>query len=414
MEQTTEEQHSRLYIRLFMRIMILVLVILLLKYAMPTLLSLFAPFIAALILAWMLNPLVSLIHKKLHLPRRLVAIVVVVLVFAGLAALMSWVVALVVGEAVSLAKNYQTYWAYVTSTMDYLYVQFSWLMEIFPDIKDFDLMGSLYSWIQNISKDFLDSPYANAATFASAVSNAIVGVLAFVIATYFMTAEYRVLGGLVEKYFGNRIYGYARLLKNSTQSALWRYLRAHFLLAFMAFVVMFTALVIYGQPYAFLIALFLAFIDFLPIVGAITFLVPWSIVEYISGDFMKAIFLLVLAISYFVLRKIVEPKVFGSQMGLHPLVALISIYLGLQWGGILGVILMPILVMVCISVYNTHIFDNSLKDFRDVLRIMGGYIHRKDDDATIVLEEAVVDETVTVRLEDGHMAEDDSWVDDDG
>ncbi|MDR2736414.1 MAG: sporulation integral membrane protein YtvI [Gracilibacteraceae bacterium] len=378
MAEPVQERHKHLYIRLLLRIVLFVLVCLFLVYVLPSLLSLFAPFLAAFVVALVLNPLVTWIHRKTRLPRRLAALVLVVLVFAGLAALVSWGVYIFVGEMVSLAKDYQTAWAYLSSAFDYLYTQFTVVFEIFPQIKDFSLMDSLYDWIQRLSQTFLDSPYSNIATFSSKVGNAVVVGIIFMIAAYIFTAEYRAISDLMERYFGNRIYGYMRLLKNSTQSALWRYLRAQLLLALLAFVVMFVALLIYGQPYAFLIALSLGFVDLLPIVGTVIILVPWAIVEYVGGDVIKGIFLLALGGGFFVLRRFVEPKVLGSQTGLHPLVALGSVYLGFKMAGVLGAIFGPVVIMVAISINNTHVFDNTIKDFKDVLRHMARFLHRED------------------------------------
>ena len=41
-------------------------------------------------------------------------------------------------------------------------------------------------------------------------------------------------------------------------------------------------------------------------------------------------------------RNVVEPKLVGSQMGLHPLVTLISMFLGLQLFGLAGLFGFPI------------------------------------------------------------------------
>ena len=392
MTEPVQESRDRLYIRLFLRLALLVVLLLFMVYALPPLLSLLAPFLAAFLVAVILNPPVTWLHDRLKLPRTLVALVLVVLLFAGVAALISWGVYIAVNEAVSLAKNYSGILDSVRGVMAYFYEQIAWILDIFPKFgegfAEFNIMDSVYTWIQTVSEDFLASPYSSMADITAAVSNAIVGVIIFLIAAFFLTVEYRAIGNLMERYFGDRVYGYMRLLKNSTQSALWRYLKAQLLLALLAFVVMFTALLIYGQiyeqKYVLLIALSLAFIDFLPIVGAVAVLIPWALVEFfgLAGEpnYIKAVFLLILAVGFFVLRKVVEPKILGSQTGLHPLVALASIYVGLQLGGVLGAILGPVIVMVIISIYNTQIFDNTIKDVKCAMRDVTDLLHRGEDD----------------------------------
>ena len=360
------EPKSRLYMRLLLRAVFFVGLLLFVVYALPRLLALFAPFIAGFLVALGLNPLVSWFHRKVGLPRSVSAFVLVLLVFAGVAALLSWGVYTAVNEIRSAAGNYQAIWNYVVGAFDYLSVQFAWILDMFPLFEGFDLETAVFDWISNLSMSILNSSSFDMAGIAGSVSSAIVGALVFLMGAYFITAEYRIIADLMEKYFGDRVYGYIRLMKNSTQSALWKYLRAQLLLALLAFVVMFVALLIYGQPYAFLLAFVISVFDFLPILGAGVVLVPWGIVEAIQGDVVKAVFLFALSGGFFVLRRMVEPKILGSQTGLHPIVALASIYLGFRVGGVLGAILGPLIVMIAISIYKTHIFDNTLRDIRDV------------------------------------------------
>jgi sporulation integral membrane protein YtvI len=381
MDNLIQEKRSRLYTRLVLRIVLWVLGILLLRFAGPPLLSLLAPFLAAFLVALALNPLVSKIRRKWGLPRRLIAFVLVILVFLILAALISWAVYIVVREVRLLSMDFQAIWASVEAGLASLYTTFAWVLDFFPTLKDINVMETLNQWLQSLSQEFLDSPGAGFAGVWAVTAKAgkvLLGVLIFMMAAYCITAEYPTIARLMEKYLGNRIYGYVRLLKNTTQSALWKYFKAQLLLALLAFTIMFVALVIYGQSYAFLIALLLAFFDFLPLLGTGIILVPWALVAATyGGDIVKAIFLLALSGGFFLIRRLVEPKILGSQTGLHPLVALLSIYIGLVKWGIWGAICAPLVVMVAVRVYNTRIFDHTIRDIRAVLQDVGGLFHRR-------------------------------------
>jgi len=50
-------------------------------------------------------------------------------------------------------------------------------------------------------------------------------------------------------------------------------------------------------------------------------------------------------------RQLIEPRILSRSIGLHPLVTLLSLYLGFKLLGIWGIIAGPFLVIVSKSVY---------------------------------------------------------------
>ena len=49
------------------------------------------------------------------------------------------------------------------------------------------------------------------------------------------------------------------------------------------------------------------------------------------------------------MRNSLEPKIVGKQVGLHPLVTLIAMFLGLELGGLIGMILVPMGVIILVN-----------------------------------------------------------------
>jgi sporulation integral membrane protein YtvI len=393
MNRPIKDPRSQLYERLVLRGVLWVLCILFVIFVLPTLISYFIPFIAAFLFAWMLNPLVNLTHRKTGLPRRFASAVLVTLVFLVLATALVWCIYLIADEAFKLAANYHEIWDAAIDAISSIYADFPMLEDLYP--KD-DLIAGGSQWIADFSNNLLASQanFKNIMAIISTMSNAVVGIIIFVMAAYFFSAEYFAVGRFVERYFGNRVYGHVRMLKNSTQTAFAKYFKSQLLLALLAFAVMFVALFIYGnflnvdesgeikdsfiKSYAFLIALFLGIIDFLPIIGTAAILLPWALYEmaYIS-DFKQGIFLIALAGGFFVIRRFAEPKILGSQTGLHPIVALMSIYLGFKIAGVWGAILGPVVFMMAVSIFSTGLFDNTIRDIRDAIRDITGVFRHK-------------------------------------
>jgi predicted PurR-regulated permease PerM len=76
----------------------------------------------------------------------------------------------------------------------------------------------------------------------------------------------------------------------------------------------------------------------------------------VNGDWFLAIGLIILYIVVIVQRNLAEPKIVGSHIGLDPLAALISIFVGLQLFGVLGFILGPVLAVLLKALYNAQVF----------------------------------------------------------
>ena len=238
---------------------------------------------------------------------------------------------------------------------------------------------SIVAFLQNASKSLLGTVISATTTMTTKTGSFFVNFIMAILAAYFIIADYNRISALAARVVGKRIGRYVSILKTSAISALGGYLKSQLLLALTAFLFMFAALGLYGQPYALLIALFLGFIDLLPIVGTIAVLLPWGIIELIGGDMRKGIFLIVIGVAFFLIRKVIEPKIVGSQTGLHPLVALMSTYVGLQFSGVWGAVLGPVVLMLIISVVKTGVFDNTAADLKAVSARISRALIREPD-----------------------------------
>ncbi len=121
-----------------------------------------------------------------------------------------------------------------------------------------------------------------------------------------------------------------------------QYLRACLLLGLLTFLQAFIGLALLRVPYAFILALLIALVDFLPLLGTGIVLIPWAAVSLLLGEVKLGIGLLVLYAVSTVIRQILEPKLIGDGLGLHPLLSLAAMYAGLRLFGVWGMILAPL------------------------------------------------------------------------
>ena len=118
---------------------------------------------------------------------------------------------------------------------------------------------------------------------------------------------------------------------------------------------------ILGVKHAVLIAAVIAVFDILPMLGTGGIIIPWGIISLVTGNVFVGIGLLVLYVVITVVRNIVEPKIVGGQLGLHPIVTLACMFTGLQLCGIIGLFGFPIMLSLLLSLNKNgtiHIFKN--------------------------------------------------------
>ncbi len=108
----------------------------------------------------------------------------------------------------------------------------------------------------------------------------------------------------------------------------------------------FIGLSILQVPYAVLLSILIVFVDVLPILGTGSVLVPWAVISFFQENQFLGIGLILLFIVITVVRRILEPKVFSSNMGISPLAALISLFVGFKILGFIGFFVGPAIVIV--------------------------------------------------------------------
>ena len=135
--------------------------------------------------------------------------------------------------------------------------------------------------------------------------------------------------------------------RDRARQASFRYLRAYMLLLLLTFLELFVGLGLLRVDYAFLLAAVIAVVDLLPVLGVGTVLIPWAVGDLFNRRFSLGVGLLILYLAVSVLHQILEPKLVGKSLGLHPLLTLAAGYIGFRSFGILGMAAAPFAALLC-------------------------------------------------------------------
>lgn len=373
---TSKELYKRLIVRLILGVMFIMFMV----FILPRAFRILSPFIIALLVTLIVNAVVEIINRRFSLPTRFASLALSLIVLLAILGLFAFLIYTLVREIIDFSLNIQENWGSILIQINGLLESFNWLRDLFPhQVVNFaeGFEEIILESIQDTSSYILESTLSTTASMISRAGSFFVRLITFFLAWYFITSDYTFLSVKIQKSLSKRVKESYIILKTSVITAFGSYIKAQLTFALLAFVVMFMALSIYGQSYSFLLGLLLGFIDLIPIFGTIALLLPWGVFEIIAGDINKGLFLVILGIAYTIFRRIIEPKIMGNHTGLHPLIALLSIYLGLQLLGVWGAIFGPIIFMLVISIGKSGLFDNTSADIKQLIKRISALLDRR-------------------------------------
>ena len=364
-EQLTWKQRGQLWLRLGLRLGLAALAVLLALRVLPPLLSVFAPFVFALILASLLNAPVRWLQRRLGWSRKLLSLLTLLLLFGLIGGGLSLLVYAAGSELLSLAQNWEGLLEQLQSVADQLEGMFRQVQNLVPEqiTEATRAMGDrLMLWLQGTASDLLTQTADFMRDKAVGVPAFFLALVMFLMASYFLTADYPYLRTRAIQHIDEGTLSFLGQVRSAALVAFGGYLRAQLLLSVGVFFILLGGFLFTGQGYALLLALLLAVMDFIPIIGSGTVMVPWAVVALFTRDFSTAVSVMVIWGAVALFRQLAEPKFVGNQTGLSPILSLISIYAGMRLAGVAGMILGPILTLVALNLAGLGLFHGLRMD----------------------------------------------------
>jgi len=230
--------------------------------------------------------------------------------------------------------------------------KFPFLNSILPGMDE-----SLYSLVIDIIgssfKDLSSRLTSIMASFISSLPTFIITLIVILLSLFYFSKDYDLIGDRFVKLLPKKVSNKLPIIKKEIVSVVTKYLKSYLILLLITFVQLFSGFLILGINGSFLLAILIAFVDMLPVLGVGTVLIPWSIIELINGNTFVGIGLIVLFVIVYIVRQIAEPRVLSSQMDVHPLTTLFAMYAGLKILGIGGMIIAPFFAFVIKTVYKS-------------------------------------------------------------
>ncbi|MDL4841292.1 sporulation integral membrane protein YtvI [Aquibacillus rhizosphaerae] len=304
------------------------------------------PLILAFFTALFLNPAIHWLQFRFKLNRKISVTIIFLFFLILIGILGTYFVTSAVTHIVNFAEKAPSYVNQINEKLLEWESDIDHFTQDLPEEFVNQVTDGIQDNLQGLS-DTLKNTFKleNIASVVSLVPQYIVSLLVYLIALFLFMLELPRLKTKSYNYLTNETAEKVRFMNARLAYVVLGFLKAQFLVSIVIFIVSLLGLLYIAPEYAIIMAVIIWLIDFIPIIGSIVILGPWSLYMYITGDAVMGSELAVLAILLLAIRRIVEPKVMGRHIGLSPLATLIAMYIGLQLIGIFGFILGPLLVI---------------------------------------------------------------------
>lgn len=202
------------------------------------------------------------------------------------------------------------------------------------NLKIYDVSRQLSQTLSNFAKNTSAKALSFIAQAVLQLPQIIFSVFVCVLSSFFICFDYQNIKiDLMDK-LSHKNRNKIKVIKNVIKNTAIKMLSCYGILFAITFSQLFVGFLLLDIKHAFVLSFVIALCDIFPMIGVGTVLVPWSAACFIAGKIPLGVGLLCLFLIITILRNILEPKIIGRKMGIHPLLSLFIVYVGISFGGV--------------------------------------------------------------------------------
>jgi sporulation integral membrane protein YtvI len=309
---------------------------------------------------------VDFINRKTHINRGFVSAVSVLLSFFFFVAILGLILVWIGSEFKGFFQYIMVQFEDFPALVEKIRIYLSNILAILPEkaeiaVTNFinEKINTLFSSTPDASSgtadfDFsiLSTPLLGIWNTAKQIPTTLVSIVVSIVACCFMTADFDSLRKFVLGFFNPETQSKIIRAKRLLFPSLGKMVKAYAIIITITFcelslgLSLLKLLNIYEGGYLFIIAALTAVIDIVPVLGTGTVLIPWALYNFISGNYPLAIGLLIIYACITVIRQVIEPKLVATQLGLPAFLTIVSMFIGSQIFGVIGIFILPITIVM--------------------------------------------------------------------
>lgn len=303
------------------------------------------PFMLALLVALFLEPLIQLMMRKLKMNRVVAAVTASTLFTLAVLGLFFLIGVKIYSEVMAFLRNLPRFVEQANAIIQDLLTRAQTAFDNMPEEVVVTIqnaadagMSTLINALSSLSRSMLN--------LAAVVPGLFIVFIVFIVALYLMTLGLNSMKQSFLAFFEESSRTQVSDVLDNLRSSIFGFIRAQFILSGLTYIVALAGLLILRVDYATVIALLIVIVDILPVLGTGSVLVPWAALNVAMGNYLLAVGLIVLFLFITAFRRMIEPKIIGNSIGLSPLSTLVSLWVGFELVGVIGVFLGPIVLII--------------------------------------------------------------------
>lgn len=309
------------------------------------LISYFLPFILGYIIAVIIEPIVKILNKYLKLTRNISCIVSILVFVFSVGWLGTILFTKLIKEFKSLVVKLPLYQDNVLDLLIELSLKID---KLSGKIEGSTQKLIEQNWVEITSKvtDKI-GPELTSETFNffTTLPRILFIIIITIIAAYFISKDRYRIRVFISKQIPIKWRDNYNLIRKAMVDAFFGYIKAQLTIMMFISIICIIGLMIISNQYALLIGVCIGILDAIPVFGSGTILIPWALYKALTSDLYYALALGIIYTICVLMRQFLEPKLIGDNIGIHPLLTLMSIYIGLKAFGVFGFILGPLVLI---------------------------------------------------------------------
>lgn len=360
-------KNPNIYKKIAIDLILTIVIVLLLIFVAPKLIAFFLPFVIGYVIALIANPLVKFLEKRLKIVRKHGSAIVIIVVLALIIGALYLIISVLVRESISFITDLPNLYENLNLQIKEVQNNLQGVYKAFPlGIQKFiDNLGDNIGSYVNVFVQKMELPtISDAGLLVKNAAEFLFMMIITIMSAYFFVAERERMSLQIKKILPETWGDKVKMISDNFKLAFGGYLKAQFKIMLVITIILFAGFEVINVGYAILLALGIAFLDFLPFFGTGAVLWPWAVVELVSGNYFRTVVLLIIYLICQIVRQILQPKLVGDSIGISPLETLIFMYVGYKVKGLLGIIIGIPIGMILINFYKSGAFDGIIEDIR--------------------------------------------------
>ena len=380
-------QSIKTYLKVILNLITALIVLLLCIFLLPKCIFFFMPFVIGWIISLIAAPVVRFFEEKLKVRRKGASVIVIVAVLSAVILLFYGIGAKLVKEGISFVNELPMLWEGIMEEFNQVGENLEGVYNRLPEDmqQTLDNIGSQMGEYFGSRMEGVGTPTFEAVgNVAKQLPDIFLGVVMCILSAYFFVADKSYMSNIMKKYVPDSVRYRFDLIRRSFRNAVGGYFKAQFKIECWIYILLVIGLLALHVRYALLVALGIAFLDFLPVFGTGTVMIPWAVIEILSKDYKMAVGLLIIWCVGQLVRQMIQPKIVGDSIGVDAIPTLFLLFIGYKAAGVLGMILAVPIGIIVMNLYEEGVFDTTKQSIQILMAGFNKFRRIRPEDTAIV------------------------------